>query len=268
MLLQDRKGYGLHRLFWDLFSDGNEGKQARNFLFREEISGEQLLKPGKRKAAPIYYVLSQREPENEHPLFSIESKTYQPKLSKGDRLAFKLRVNAVIRRDGKRHDIVMDVQQSWLRDQLQTMGQDSSGTKKELKTRLLDRADDVQFSGWKKIIEEGVFSQKLEQHLGHSDMLEWAVKTVVELRVQKWWQEKSERLGFDVALDQDGMPVMESMAYQKHHLPEKAPQAGFNSLDLSGELVVRDVVVFEKLLFEGVGPSKAFGCGLMLIRRI
>ena len=268
LLLQDRKGYGLHRLFWDLFSDGSGGKQARNFLFREEIAGEQLLNPGKRKAAPIYYVLSHQEPKNEHPLFSIESKSYRPKLSSGDRLGFKLRVNPVVRRDGKRHDIVMDAQQSWLRDQLQAMDLGCSGTKNALKAHLLDHAGNEQISAWGKIIEGGVFSQKLEQRLGRLDILEWAIKTVVELRVRKWWQEKSERLGFDVAVDEDGLPILESMAYQKHHLPEKAQHAGFNSLDLSGELIVRDVAAFERLLFEGIGPSKAFGCGLMLIRRL
>ena len=266
LLLKDRQGYGLHRLFWDLFSDGD--KQQRDFLFREEIAGEQLANPGKRKVAPVYYVLSKKPPLSEHPLFDVDSKEYRPKLFEGDRLAFKLRVNAVVSREGKRHDVVMDQQQSWLRQQLQGLGMEASGRKNELKACLLDSAGDAQISKWKATIENGPFAQKLEQPLGRSDSMEWAIKTVVERRVQQWWKNKGDRLGFEVACFDNGEPILESVAYQKHHLPEKAQKAGFNSLDLCGEVIVKSVDEFQKLLFEGTGPAKAFGCGLMLIRRL
>jgi CRISPR system Cascade subunit CasE len=269
LLLKDRQGYGLHRLFWDLFGDGNGGgdKQQRDFLFREEIAGEQLANPGKRKATPVYYVLSKKPPLSESPLFDVDSKEYSPKLAEGDRLTFKLRVNAVVSREGKRHDIVMDQQQSWLRQQLDCLGLEVAGRKNELKARLLDSAGDAQIGEWKTVIENGPFAKKLEQTLGRSDSMEWAIKTVVERRVQLWWKNKGERLGFEVACLDNGEPILESVAYQKHHLPEKAQQAGFNSLDLCGEVIVKNVDEFQKLLFEGTGPAKAFGCGLMLIRR-
>jgi CRISPR system Cascade subunit CasE len=41
-----------------------------------------------------------------------------------------------------------------------------------------------------------------------------------------------------------------------------------NSLDLSGEVEVTDAERFTQLLTIGIGPAKAFGCGLMLVRRI
>lgn len=266
LLLKDRQGYGMHRLFWDMFSDGN--KHKRNFLFREEIASEQLANPGKRKAAPVYYVLSKCLPLSESPLFDVDSKEYCPKLAEGDRLTFKLRVNAVVSREGKRHDIVMDQQQSWLRQQLQGLGMEVSGRKSEQKACLLDNAGDAQISEWRTTIEKGPFAQKLEQSLGRSDCLEWAIKTVIEKRVQQWWKNKGDRLGFEVACFDNGEPILESVAYQKHYLPEKAQQAGFNSLDLCGEVIVKEVDEFQKLLFEGIGPAKAFGCGLMLIRRV
>jgi len=268
LLLKDRQGYGLHRLFWDLFSDGGSDKQQRDFLFREEIAGEQRVNSGKRRAAPIYYVLSKKPPLRESPLFDVDSKEYRPKLAEGDRLAFKLRVNAVVRREGKRHDIVMDQQQLWLRQQLQNLGIKASGEKGKLKACLLDSAGDTQVSEWKTIIERGPFAQKLEQSLGRRDSMEWAIKTVVERRVQHWWQNKGDRLGFEVACFDNGEPILESVAYQKHHLPEKGQGVGFNSLDLCGEVIVKEVDEFQKFLFEGTGPAKAFGCGLMLIRRL
>lgn len=268
LLLKDRQGYGLHRLFWDLFSDACDDKKRRDFLFREEIAGEQLANPGKRKAAPVYYVVSKRLPVSESTLFDVDSKAYKPKLAVGDRLAFKLRVNAVVSRAGKRHDIVMDQQQSWLRQQLDGLGVEPLGIKSDLKARLLDNAGDTQINEWKSIIGNGPFAQKLDQTLGRADSMEWAIKTVIEKRVQQWWQDKGARQGFDVASFDNGDPVLESLAYRKHHLPEKAQQAGFNSLDLCGEVIVRNVGEFQKLLFEGIGPAKAFGCGLMLIRRL
>jgi CRISPR system Cascade subunit CasE len=268
LLLKDRQGYGLHRLFWDLFSCGNEDKQQRDFLFREETASEQLANQGKRKAAPVYYVLSKWPPMSGSPLFDVVSKEYLPKLIEGDRLSFKLRVNAVVSREGKRHDIVMDQQQSWLRQQVQALGINASGRKNELKAHLLNCAGDTQISAWKTIIENGPFAQKLQQSLGRTECLEWAMKTAIERRVQQWWKSKGDRMGFEVACFDNGEPILESVAYQKHHLPEKAQQAGFNSLDLCGEVIVKNAGEFQKLLFEGIGPAKAFGCGLMLIRRV
>lgn len=268
-LLGDRKGYGLHRLFWGLFSDGLGDQQKRNFLFREEIAGEQLQHPGRRRADPLYYVLSKHPPRHDSPLFEVEPKAYQPQLKAGDRLAFRLRVNAVVSRNGKRHDIVMDAQQQWLREQLQALKLEQGGTKGAWKRRLLDHASDPQLDEWRALIAVGPFSQILEQRLGRADLLEWGLKSITSTRVLQWWQRQgNDRHGFDIAHNGAGQPLLESVAYQKHHLPEKGKQAGFNSLDLAGEVIVRDVARFEQLLLEGTGPAKAFGCGLMMIRRV
>lgn len=268
-LLKDRKGYGLHRLFWGLFSSGNCDRQKREFLFREEIASEQLSRPGRRKADPVYYILSKQAPRTESPLFEVETKVYRPKLAEGDRMAFKLRVNAVVSRSRKRHDIGMDAQQEWLRRQLHSLELDVVGKKGDWKRLLLDHASDRQLDEWRSIIEKSVFKQKLEQQLGRSELLECVLKTTVASKIQQWWiRQGQERHGFAVATSERGVPILESSAFQKHHLPEKGKQAGFNSLDLSGEIIVRDVDRFERLLFKGIGPAKAYGCGLMLIRRI
>ena len=268
LLLRDREGYGLHRLFWDLFSDGNRNTQKRDFLFREEIEGEQSGQVSRRKGSPIYYVLSKQAPITESPLFMVESKIYRPVLSEGERVGFKLRVNAVVSREGKRHDIVMDEQRSWLHQQLKEMGVDTEGSKNELKKRVLDHAADCQLASWAEFIKTGRFSTKLSQTLGRADTLEWAIKTAVEKRIQNWWRSEGERMGFDVALDQGGEPLVDAVGYRKYPLPEKSAKASFNGLDLSGEIIIRNVDQFKNLLFDGVGPAKAFGCGLMMIRRL
>lgn len=41
-----------------------------------------------------------------------------------------------------------------------------------------------------------------------------------------------------------------------------------STLDFEGELSVTDPGIFLSALFKGIGPAKAFGCGLMLVRRV
>ena len=267
-LLQDRKGYGLHRLFWGLFSDGQGDQQQRDFLFREEMAVEQLQRPGKRRADPIYYVLSRKEP-SANALFEVESKSYQPMLEARARLSFKLRVNAVVTRNGKRHDIVMDAQNCWLNSQLGALDLSTDGKKQTRKQRLLEHAEDKQLEEWRASIDAGIYRQKLEQHAGKTALMEWAIKTAEAERVHEWWQRQGrERHGFEIAHHPEyGEPLFDYAAYHSHPIPEKGRSAGFCSLDLTGEVVVTDVTRFTRLLMEGTGPAKAFGCGLMLVRR-
>lgn len=267
-VLTDRKGYGLHRLFWGLFSEGNGEPRQRDFLYREEIASEQLTHPGRRRGDPLYYILSKQPPQQDSPLFEIETKPYRPRLQTGDRLSFKLRVNAVVTRNGKRHDIVMDSQKLWLETQLETLGLDSTGSKRERKQRLLDRAAETLIADWRAQIKTGPFRQKLEQRLGRSSLLEWAIKTQEATAVLDWWRRQGERHGFAVACNGHGEDILDKAAYQRHHLPEKGKTAGFYSLDLSGEVDIRDQECFQKVLLQGIGPAKAFGCGLMLVRRL
>ena len=42
----------------------------------------------------------------------------------------------------------------------------------------------------------------------------------------------------------------------------------FSTVDFVGELEVTDALVFRKTLLNGIGHSKAFGCGLLLVRRL
>jgi CRISPR system Cascade subunit CasE len=268
LVLKDRK-YGLHRLFWDLFSNGNTDSKRRNFLFREELAVEQLPRPGKRRSDPVYYVLSKEEP-TENALFSVEPKPYNPKLSAGERLSFKLRVNAVVTRNGKRHDIIMDAQNGWLNEQLQEIGQSTSDPKGSRKQRLLEHAGDTQLAQWRSQIKAGPFRQQLDQTLGRAALMSWAIKTAEADRVHTWWERQGkDNHGFEIAYhSRTDTPLLEYTTYLNHQIPEKGKKAGFSSLDLSGEVVVTDAERFTRLLMEGTGPAKAFGCGLMLVRRI
>ncbi len=58
--------------------------------------------------------------------------------------------------------------------------------------------------------------------------------------------------------------------YERHQF--KKPSTGRSivivTADLRGVLEVTDPDAFRRALFNGLGPSKAFGCGLMLVRRL
>ena len=57
--------------------------------------------------------------------------------------------------------------------------------------------------------------------------------------------------------------------YRQHQLPRRkgARHANISTLDFNGLLEVADPEAFLQRLRRGFGPAKAFGCGLMLIRR-
>lgn len=80
----------------------------------------------------------------------------------------------------------------------------------------------------------------------------------------QWLSDRAQRLGF--AFDPSTMRVSQ---YQQHALKKPAPKSKirFSSLDYNGELTVTDPERLCRVLVEGIGPAKAFGCGLMLLRR-
>jgi len=93
--------YQAHHMVWDLFTDGPD--RERDFLYRvEDIGG-----------LPTIYAVGRREPVNRGGMWTIETKSYDPILSRGQRLAFVLRANPVRTKcdeKGKhhRHDVVME----------------------------------------------------------------------------------------------------------------------------------------------------------------
>lgn len=94
-------GYQAHRLIWNLYADTKERK--RDFLYRQEGDG----------IWPFFYAVSERFPIDKTGTWQIDSKSYSPKLSKGQPLSFVIRVNPIrAKRDEQnklhRHDIVMD----------------------------------------------------------------------------------------------------------------------------------------------------------------
>ena len=80
-----------------------------------------------------------------------------------------------------------------------------------------------------------------------------------------WLQSRSERHGF--ALTPASIRVE---GYQQHKTTKgKGKQPiQYSTLDIAGVLTVTDNDRFLSTLISGLGPAKAFGCGLLLVRPI
>lgn len=182
---------------------------------------------------PFYYVLSERKPKREHDFLLIDSKEFSPQLVKGGRYGFSLRANAVITRKaddtGKRR-IRRDIIEACVDD---------------YKQRLPDP-------------DERPPSAMLHHEAG-----------------KKWLDSQGERHGFR-PLDL----MVSNHNYCEHHKPGENSRRKFSSLDFDGVLEITDADRFMEAMYtgqlnpqkdqppvRGLGRSKAFGCGLMLIRK-
>ena len=91
---------------------------------------------------------------------------------------------------------------------------------------------------------------------------ETRLKTVRE-RGAAWLAGQGRGAGFEVdeaELSIDG--------YQQHRVPRRDGRPmRFSTLDIEGVLRVRDPALFLNAVLRGFGSAKAYGCGLMLIRR-
>lgn len=101
-----RDEYQLHRTVWSFF--GDRADRSRDFLYRVDRATDEH---GRR---PMIWTLSARAPVVDPAFWYADTKTVDPTLVAGDRLRFSLRVNAVVKRDGKRHDVIMDAKKKVL----------------------------------------------------------------------------------------------------------------------------------------------------------
>lgn len=190
------------RLVWTLFADSEA--RERDFLWRED--GQRQL-----------YVLSQRRPHDRHNLFKLDTKSFEPALSPGDRLQFSLRANATVARArgagaraGKRDDVIMAALDSVPRH---------------------DRAE--------------------------------ARKELIRVEGLSWLRRQGLGAGFDF---DDSAVIVDG------YEPVTIRGAGRTALRLSviefeGILTVREPATFLRKVAAGFGRGKAFGLGLMLVRR-
>ena len=97
---------------------------------------------------------------------------------------------------------------------------------------------------------------------------------LVQARCLDWLEQRAEQAGFRLLTRElhdreHGVRLEKSIridGYTQHLGPHK--NIRFSTVDFVGELEVTDAWAFRKTLLNGLGHSKAFGCGLLLVRRL
>lgn len=211
-----------------LFFKAEPGTE-RDFLFRRR-DGEGHM--------PGFYVVSARKPQSFSDAWQVQSSDYDPQLREGRRLAFELRANPVVTHKvngiSRRADVVMHEK------------------KRLLKERGLKR-----WSDWLD-----------------TDEAKPALYELVQARCLDWLEQRAELSGFRLLThefhDREyGARAEKSVridGYTQHRSMRR--DIHFSTVDFVGELEVTNVLAFRKTLLNGIGHSKAFGCGLLLIRRL
>lgn len=199
-----------HRVLWLLFQDIPDAE--RDFLWRDEGDGRFML-------------LSRRQPADPKGLFEVQTKPFAPELEAGDRLAFVLRANPVLRLD---------------QQETRTTGK-GRVTPKRKKVDVVMHALHAVPVGERAARRDSVASQATSQ----------------------WLAAQGAQAGFApvAPLVTDGYTQIGIERRRGH-------AAGFSAIDIAGQIEVTDPPAFLDKLSRGFGSAKAFGCGLMLIRRL
>lgn len=79
-----------------------------------------------------------------------------------------------------------------------------------------------------------------------------------------WLRARCAKHGFDFR--EEDIRVDGYMPTRIWRAKQKEP-VHITTVDINGFLAVTDPALFRKVLFEGLGPAKGFGCGLMLVKR-
>jgi len=81
----------------------------------------------------------------------------------------------------------------------------------------------------------------------------------------QWLQTRAEKHGFNIDSNTVQVNGYEShTAYKKKNTND----IQYSTMDFNGLLTVVDAGQFIEALLVGIGPAKAFGCGLMLVKRV
>ncbi len=228
-----RDEYKIHQHLWTLFSIAKD--QKRDFLYRRDESSKW----------PKFYAVAPREPKDESGLWNIESHPYDPKLKNGQLLSFSLLVNPVVsklsgsvRANSKKHwkkvircDVVMDA-----KNKLKKQG--------------------------KKYIDEKYWGNFLNE-IGYK----WLSSRMPVISNNTGKKDiKLDDFGFIIKPKEINVDSYRQIQFYKRG---NGKPVKISTLNFSGILTVTNPEIFiKKALYSGIGPAKAFGCGLLLVKPV
>ncbi|HRO48519.1 MAG TPA: type I-E CRISPR-associated protein Cas6/Cse3/CasE [Hyphomicrobium sp.] len=176
-----------------------------------------------------YMILSRRPPVDPLGLFALDTTAFEPTLAAGDRLAFVLRANPVV---------------TTKRAGVKRVGGNGKarGTRVDIVIDALHREN----------IPAGSRGP-------HRDRV--AAKAGVA-----WLEAQGDRAGFKIVRNEPE-PVIGGYTQIPIERRHGRRPAGFSVLDFAGQIEITEPAAFLSKLAKGFGAAKAFGNGLMLIRR-
>lgn len=92
-----------------------------------------------------------------------------------------------------------------------------------------------------------------------------SLAAVCEDAAKSWLVRQGERCGF--LLDRKSV-VLDGYQQNRFYKGRKSTPVCHSSINYEGVLTVTEPMKFIEMLFSGIGRSKSFGCGLMLVRRV
>ena len=183
----------------------------------------------------MLFLFRKRAPKVFSEAWQVQSRIYDPQLEVGQRLTFELRANPVVSKKNaagkpQRHDVVMQAKKQLLAEH---------GLSKEAK-----------WADWKDENSKPLLYELVQKHCA------------------VWLASVAARNGFEIARTADDTQNLQVDSYEQNKASKSDQDIRFSAVDFSGELQVTNPVLFQQALFNGIGPAKAFGCGLMLVRRV
>jgi CRISPR system Cascade subunit CasE len=79
----------------------------------------------------------------------------------------------------------------------------------------------------------------------------------------EWLRKKGDSNGFEICENQ---VIATGYRTNRFFKPKGHHSVSISTIDFSGILTIKDPEVFLNTLYQGVGPAKSFGCGLLLVR--
>ncbi len=220
-----------HRIVWMLFQDRPDvGRDDP--AWRTGDDGFLWRDEGDGR----FMILSRKQPTDPNGLFDLATKPFEPALRIGDRLRFALRANP-------------------------TVASKSAGItgKTDAQGRQRGKRIDVVMHAL-----TGIPKTDWTEKTGRAFVRD----AIVASAVRDWVTRQGGRHGFAVppVEDANSLAVANYAQAPVERRSGKKP-AGISTVDITGSLTVDDPVLFLDKLARGFGSAKAFGCGLMLIRR-
>ena len=204
--------------------------------YSNDLKRDFLYRVDLNSGRPVIYTVSDREPLDQYDMLSIETKPYNPMISDGMILGFTLRANPVVKR--------------------------TNPTKNGVKGK--QSRHDVVMDAKKRIREE------------KGDNADISMNELIQQEGFRWLANRSERCGFSIREGDVRADTYTQVSFRHGNKGEKNNEAknnkikniSYSTLDYNGVLTVTDSEKFNYALAHGIGPSKGFGCGLMMIRHV